>query len=263
MARYGAKSPLWAPIAEELDRAHPTYGTGLTIGKLASCGVTPNYSEGSLPADNTIAEYAKEIKDQDIALETDDLIARNAVAIYGAKFNGNDIEYSIEDNSPYGGYAFYHTAQRSGQKVHIGHFYPKVRASRGPRTFETKGDAVTFGTESISMKSLSDNLGLTEVESEPFITEDDAYAWCANKLGVGVYFKINVQQQGETSAKYVDHDGVAFVPSGTNFEIVVTGHASVTAAYDNGTDTTATITGGGGTYKLTGVTIDHDIVIVF
>lgn len=263
MARYGAKSPLWSPIIEEPDRAHPTYGTGIILGKLSSCGVTPNYSEGSLPADNTTAEYAKEIRDQDIALETDDLIARNAVAIYGAKFNGNDVEYNTEDNPPYGGYAFYHTAQRSGQKVHIGHFYPKVRASRGPRTFETKGDAITFGTESISMKSLADNLGLTETESEPFTTEDDAYAWCAGKLGVGTYYKINIQQQGDTAEKYVDHEGVAFVPSGNDFEIAITGYASIAAAYDNGTDVTSSITGGSGVYTLSEVSADHDIVIVF
>lgn len=263
MARYGAKSPLWSPIATEPDKANPTYGTGITIGKLVSCGVTPNYSEGSLAADNTTAEYAKEIKDQDIALETDDLVASNAVALYGAKFNGNDVEYNSADNPPYGGYAFYHTAQRSGQKVHIGHFYPKVRASRGARTFETKGDAITFGTESISMKSLADNSGLTEKESEPFTTEDDAYAWCANKLGVGVYYKINVQQQGEGATKYVDHAGVTFVANGSDFALVITGYASVTAAYDNGTDITSAITGGSGTYTLSSVAADHDIVIVF
>lgn len=263
MARYGAKSPLWAPIVNEPANARPEYGAGLTIGKLSSCGVTPNYSEGTLPADNSTAEYAKELKDMDIALETDDLIARNAVAMYGARFDGTDVIYGSADNPPYGGYAFYHTAQRSGQRVHIGHFYTKVRASRAARTFETKGDAINFGTESISMKGLPDNAGDAEIESEPFATEDDAFAWCANKVNLGTYYKVNVQQQGESSAKHVDRAGLTFVATGSDFEVTIAGYDTVTAAYDNGVDITAAVTGGTGKYTIESVAADHNIVIVF
>ena len=50
------------------------------------------------------------------------------------------------DVAPYGGYAFYHTAMRGGQQVHIGHFFPKVRAARGAKTYNTRGKTIEFGT---------------------------------------------------------------------------------------------------------------------
>lgn len=264
MARYGAKSPLWAPIKSEADGSHPDYGTGLTIGKLVTFTSTPNYAEGSLYADNGTAEYARELKDVDITMETDDLIARNAAAMYGAQFEGDDLIYGLDDNPPYGGFAFYHTAMRNGKRVHIGHFFPKARASRGARTFDTKGDAITFGTEPITMKAIGDNKRAAEIESEAFDTEEAAFAWCASKVSLGAYYKVTIQQQGGNSSdKFVDTVGTVFVADGSSLEIKVTGYESVTAAYDNGEDKAGDITGGDGTYKLSSVKEDHNIVIVF
>lgn len=264
MANYGAKSPMFAPfVGKEPTNAPPVYGAGITIGKLVSCNVTPNTAEGKLPADNSIAEYLAEVVDQDIALETDDLILQNSLVLYGAKMVGNDLSYSRDNVPPYGGYAFFHTAMRQGVQEHIGHFYPKVRANRGAKVYTTRGDTIEFGTTQIAMKSLFTNMGEIERESEPFPTEEEAYAWCASKLNIKDYHVVNVQVQGDTDEKYVDYDGKTFLPAGGEFVLQISGYGSVAAAYDNGVDITSAITGGTGEYTISSVDASHNIVIVF
>ena len=264
MANYGAKSPIFAPFqGVEPAAADPTYGAGIIIGKLVSCVVTPNNAEGDLPADNSTAEYLSEITDEDIALETDDLILQNSLILYGAHMRGNDIVFKRGDVAPYGGYAFYHTAMRAGQQVHIGHFFPKVRAARGAKTYNTRGKTIEFGITSISMKAMFTNTDNIEIESEPFTNESDAYAWCAGKLGIATYYTIDVQAQNKSASKYVDCEGKCFVPAGNTFELLITGYDSVSAAYDNGVDKKSAITGGTGTYTLANVAENHDIVVIF
>lgn len=264
MANYGAKSPMFAPFdGQEPQAAAPTYQMGVVIGKLVSCGITPNQAEGKLPADNSIAEYLSLVTDEDVALETDDLILAKALVLFGAHMDGNDLVYRQGDVAPYGGFAFYHTAMRNGIAYHIGHFFPKVRATRGPKTFNTRGDTIEFGTTQIPMKALFTNVGDIEIESEAFTNEDDAYAWCAAKLGIGEYYCVDVQVQGETSAKYVDYAGKTFLPAGADFSLQITGHADVAAAYDNGAAVTSGITGGTGTYTIAAIAANHEIAIIF
>lgn len=264
MATYGAKSPLFSPFSgSEPASADPVYGTGVVLGKLVSCSITPNFAEGSLNADNILAEYVKEQTDSDIALETDDLILANSALLLGASISGNDLVYSQTDMPPLGGFGFYHTARRSGTTVHIGHFFPKVRASRNARTFNTKGSNITFGTTSIGMKAMFTNSGKIEVESEAFPTEEAAYAWVADKLGVGTYHCVNVTAQGTGTGKSTDITGKMFLPAGEDFVLHITGYTSVTKAYDNAVDVTATITGGTGTYTVEKIDADHEIAIIF
>ncbi|HMM30668.1 MAG TPA: hypothetical protein PKB13_02705 [Clostridia bacterium] len=264
MAHYGAKSPMFAPFAGgEPANSAPTYAAGIIIGKLVGCNVTPNSAEGKLPADNITAEYLSQTKDEDIALETDDLILQNALRLYGAKMDGNDLAYTQGDVAPYGGFAFYHTAMRNGVVSHIGHFFPKVRATRGAKQFKSRGDNIEFGTTQIPMKAIYPNFGTIELESEPFATEEAAYAWCASKLGISAYHVVNVQVQGETSTKYTDYTGKVFLPAGEDFALQITGFASIVAAYDNGVDVKTIITGGTGTYTVENIAADHDIVVVF
>ena len=263
MASYGAKSPLWAKIASEPEGAAPTYESGTALGKLVSCGVTPNYAEGSLYADNALAEYAREVTDEDLALETDDLIVVKAAALFGATIVNNDLIYKEGDTPPLGGFGFYHTAMRAGVKYHIGHFFPKVRATRNARTFQTKNNSITFGTNSVAMKAMFANNREIERESEAFTSEDSAYGWVAQKLGVSSWYCVNVMAQGETTGKSVDMKGRIFLPAGEDFTLTITGYASVVAAYDNGTDKKTAITGGSGTYTVSDIAADHEIVIVF
>ena len=167
------------------------------------------------------------------------------------------------DVAPYGGYAFYHTAMRGGQQVHIGHFFPKVRAARGAKTYNTRGKTIEFGTTSISMKAMFTNTDNIEIDSEPFTNESGAYAWCAGKLGIATYYTIDVQAQNKSASNYVDCEGKCFVPAGNTFELLITGYESVSAAYDNGVDKKSAITGGTGTYTLANVAENHDIGVIF
>ncbi|MEG1491654.1 MAG: hypothetical protein RR394_05315 [Oscillospiraceae bacterium] len=260
MSKYGAKSPAWAPFAgPEPESAPPTYGTGCTVAKLVSCNVTPNFSEADIYADNSIGEYEKETTDVDITLETDTLIQERATAIYGATRRGNDMVYTKNDSAPLGCYGFYHSEKRNGIKCHIGHFFPKVQASRTAQTFTTRGKTVTFGTETIGMKAMYTNVGDLEIVSEAFPTEDAAFAWVASKTNLGKFYALDVSAQGVTAAKNVDKTGKCFVATGEAFTLTITGVPK--ALYDNGVDCIASIAAG--VYKLTNVSADHQIAVIF
>ena len=259
MASFGAKSPLAAIVSTESDSALPTYEPGFTIGKLNKCVITPNYAEGQLDADNTTAEYLNEITDEDIALDVDTLIIANSVRMYGAKLDGNDVVYAKSDVAPYMGYGFYHSEMRNGVVSHIGHFFPKVKASRSARTFDTRGKSISFGVTSIPMKVNYTNTGKIEFESEPFATEEAAYGWVASKLNVSSYFKINTQVQGGSSTKKVDKTGLVFVAAGSAFTLTITG--TPTALYDNGADKVSSIANG--VYTLASVSADHELTVIF
>ncbi|MEG0941953.1 MAG: hypothetical protein RSE64_08660 [Oscillospiraceae bacterium] len=260
MAKYGAKSPLFAPFAgAEPEAAAPTYSPGFTVAKVVSCGVTPNYAEASLDADNKTSEYIKMISDEDIALETDTLILENAAKMFGAQIRGSDLVYTEKDNAPMGGFAFYHSEMRDNVVSHIGHFFPKVRASRNAQTFGTRGKAISFGTSSVAIKVTIPNCGDIEFESQPFANEADAYAWCASKVGIGKYFLVDVSAQGTTATKGVDKIGKSFLPSGETFSLAITGTPKV--LYDNGVDSLTSIAAG--VYKLTNVLADHSIAVIF
>lgn len=260
MARYGAKSPLFAPFSgAEPSSAAPVYATGFTIGKLVNCGVTPNYAEANLDADNITSEYVKLLTDEDISLETDTLLLMGAVKLYGAQIRGSDIAYTQGDIPPIGGFAFYHSELRDGVVYHIGHFFPKVRASRTAQTFATRGKQITLGTTTISLKANYTNLGDIEEESEPFATEEAAFGWCASKVGIGNYYVVDVTVQGATSNKYVDKAGKLFLPSGEAFALTITGTA--TALYDNGTDKISSVSSG--VYTIANITANHTVTVIF
>lgn len=259
MASYGAKSPLAALISAETNSALPTYAAGFTIAKLVKCVVTPNYAEGQLDADNTTAEYVNQLSDEDITLDVDTLLLENSMRLFGATMDGSDIVFSQGDVTPYVGFAFYHSEMRNGVVSHIGHFFPKCKASRSARTFDTRGKSISFGTTSIPLKVNFPNVGKIEYESEPFATEAAAYAWCAAKVNLGSYYAIDVQVQGGSSTKKVDKAGKTFLPSGSSFALTITGAPK--ALYDNGVDNVASISNG--VYTLASVTAEHAITVIF
>ncbi|MEG1492611.1 MAG: hypothetical protein RR394_10205, partial [Oscillospiraceae bacterium] len=59
--------------------------------------------------------------------------------------------------------------------------------------------------------------------------------------------------------KGVDKIGKSFLPSGETFSLAITGAPKV--LYDNGADSLASIAAG--VYKLTNVSADHQIAVIF
>ena len=82
MAQFKASLPVFAPIKSETDSAI-TYENGAFVGKMVKTEVKPNKVEGSLYADDALAEYETEFKDADITLETSTIPVEVFVSMFG------------------------------------------------------------------------------------------------------------------------------------------------------------------------------------
>ena len=82
MAQFKASLPVFAPIKSETDSAI-TYENGAFVGKMVKTEVKPNKVEGSLYADDALAEYETEFKDADITLETSTIPVEVFASMFG------------------------------------------------------------------------------------------------------------------------------------------------------------------------------------
>ena len=150
MAKYGAKYLQWAPFAAEnpdaLETAFPKYGDPISLGALVSVTDTPTFNEAKMYGDNALKEHVNEFKECGVAVELTDLANSVASAVLGATISEeteNDLEFSAEDNAPYGGLAFYINKMVDGVKSYHGIYYPKLIASMQGTAYTSKGDSIT------------------------------------------------------------------------------------------------------------------------
>ncbi len=252
MAEFGANRPCFQPDS----------GTGVILGKLVAANLTVNLASGELYADDGLAEQISEFSSGTIAMETDDMTDANASIVYGATVSDGVVTYNKNDTAPRGGLSYYKVLMRQGVKYYKGYYYPRAKATLGNDNAQTRGNAATFQTTSTSFTIFADDSGKWR-ETKTFNDAASAAAWCETKCGIGTYHEINVSVQGADVGEAVSPVGVAYVADGEDFRLEITGYASVTKAYDNGADVTATITGGNGIYTVAAVKADHTIAIIF
>lgn len=255
MAKFGAKYPCFAPFASEPENAHPTYGTGVRIGKLVAANLTVNLASGELYADDELSEQLSEFASGTLPMETDDILDNVAGVVYGAAVAGQKVTYNKGNTPPYGGLAYYKSLLRNGIPYFQGYYYPKVRAALGNDNAQTRGNSITFATTTTNFTVFTDNLGDWRI-TETFTTEAAARAWVEAQLGMTTAYEITIAKSG---AGTVTPLGTLYVETGGNLSITITGTA--TALYDNGEDETASISSG--VYALSNITADHEIVVVF
>lgn len=255
MAKFGAKYPCFAPITAEAEGALPTYGDGMVMGGLVSANLTVTLASGELWADDRLDEQLSEFASGSLAMETADMTDEVAAAVYGATVENGEVRYNKEDVSPMGGLAYYKTLMRRGKKYYQGYFLPKVRAALGNDNAQTRNNTITFTTTSTTFTVFAPDIGDWRI-TKTFEREQDAKAWVADKLNIGVYHEVKVASSGNGS---VSPQGDLFVKNGGSLELTITG--TPTALYDNGIDSLSAITDD--KYKITDVTKDHEIVIVF
>ena len=258
MAKIGVKYPCFAPIATEPSGALPTYGTGMNIGEAVSANLTINMASGELYADDNLQEQFSEFSSGSIALETTDMTDAQIVHVYNASLDGGKLKYNKGDTPPLGCLAYYKTSMTNGVKKYIGYFYPKVRASLGNDSAQTKGNSITFQTTTSALTIFACNSGDWRI-TEQFDTEAAAKAWVETMTSAGEWHKIIVSINGADETENVNPLGVHYVADGDNFAIGITGTAS--KLYDNGVESGASIVGG--VYGITSVAADHDIVVIF
>ena len=253
MAEFGANYPCF-----KADNAE----TGVVLGKLVSANLTVNLASGEMYADDALAEQLSEFSSGTIAMETDDMTDANAAAIYGCKVSSGLVTYNAGDTAPRGCLGYYKVLMRNGVKFFKAFFYPRVRAALGNDNAQTKGSSITFQTSSTTFTVFADDIGDWR-QTETFETAAAAKAWIDTKCAISTYYAVNVTCQGAGDGKSVEPLGVSYVGSGKDFTLAIEGYASITAAYDNGSDVTTTIKQGTGTYTLSAVDADHNIAIIF
>ena len=189
MAKYGAKYLQWAPFAAEnpdaLETAFPKYGDPISLGALVSVTDTPTFNEAKMYGDNALKEHVNEFKECGVAVELTDLANSVASAVLGATISEepeNDLEFSAEDNAPYGGLAFYINKMVDGVKSYHGIYYPKLKASMQGTACTTKGDSITLAGGSLNFTAAAPMNGKWKVESDDFPTEAEAKAWVDEKI---------------------------------------------------------------------------------
>lgn len=183
MASFGAKYIRFNQIVGEPDRALPVYkpGGAVSLGRLVKADLTVNLASGKLYADDELAESVEEFSSGSLVAETDELEDGSASEIYGCAVIEGEVHYKRGDSPPMGGLAYYKVLMRKGVKFFKGFFYPRVKAALGNDTAQSKGDSITFGTNSTSFTifgSNSDDWRITKT----FKTEEEAMVWVDKKL---------------------------------------------------------------------------------
>lgn len=155
MAKYGAFYSRWAPFATEQadsDKTKlPKYGAVVVMGELNKVNETLNFREGSLYGDDQIALYEKNFKDGNLDVESVFLDLKDAAAMLGASCDdANGLAHGVNDMAPYGGYGNLTRHIKAGKTYFQSIFYPKVKASVGSESYETRGENITFTTDKMS-----------------------------------------------------------------------------------------------------------------
>lgn len=253
MAEFGANHPCFKPKNST---------AGVVLDKLVSANLTVNLASGELYADDSLAEQLSEFASGTIAMETDHMSDANAAIVYGCKVEDGTVIYNTNDTAPEGELTYYKVLMKNGVKSFKGYYYPRVRAALGNDNAQTRGSNITFQTTQTTFTVFADDAKDWR-KTKTFATPEAAIAWCDTMCSVATYHAINVSSQGAGESEGVQPLGISYVVSGEDFALAIEGADGIVAAYDNGIDVTTAIQGGGGTYTLSAVATDHDIVIIF
>ena len=184
MAKYGASNPYFALIDTEPSGGMPTYKQGAKLAKLISSADNPTFTKGTLYADNSKAEEVEEFVSADIDVSLDDVSLETKALIFGAAMTEDEeLEYKGNDTAPYGGYGFCSSKIKNNVRKYLGTIYPKVKATLGGVSHNTKGESITFAPDSVRFSASESESYTWKIEKE-FPTEDAAKEWIKTKLNI-------------------------------------------------------------------------------
>lgn len=184
MAKYGASNPYFALIDTEPETGLPTYKSGVKIAKLISSADNPTFTTGTLYADDGKAEEVTEFVSATVDVSLDDVSIENKSLMFGASIvDETELEYRGTDVAPYGGYAFYARKMKNNKTSFLGVYYPKVKATLGGVTHNTKGESITFAPDAVSF-SVAETPSYAWKREAEFETEAEALAWVKEKLNI-------------------------------------------------------------------------------
>lgn len=248
MGAFGANYPCFQPHG----------GQGIVMGKLVSANFTPNIVKGEQHGDDTTVEQVSEFISGTVAMETDDMTDQVASVVYGAKIEDGAVIYNKDDVAPLGNLAYYKAVRRDHKNYYQAYLYPLARAEIGNDSAQTKGSSITFQSAQTNFTVFTDENGRWR-EVKTFEDKATARAWCAKQCNIADYYTTNITVSGGGVDKGVTPSGECYVQEGENLVLTIQGTPK--AAYDNGADISADISGG--SYTLENMSADHELVFIF
>lgn len=152
MATIGAKRATFFPIKTD-GEGETLYADAVRLAPLMKISLTPKTAEGTLYGDDRLVEYASEITEYDVSLDTTDLTSEQLAALLGHSLDKNGgVTINGSDNAPYGGLAF--ESRRSDGTTQYVVLY-KAKFSPANEEYETKGENVNFKTPTLTGKAIA------------------------------------------------------------------------------------------------------------
>lgn len=191
MARTGLDYLVFSPITAENSNAAPTYGQGFVIGRAVRAAITENRYDAKLYGDDHIAEAYNGVRDCNVEIETTEITEATMVklGLRKAVTSGQQTVYRMTDEpTPYGGLGYAEPLMRFGVMKYRATWLYKVQLGMGGWEAQTKGENLTYGTESMTGTALPLPVDATGANScldqAVFDTLAEAETWLNNLAGI-------------------------------------------------------------------------------
>ncbi len=173
------------PTIASLNVAENKYTGGFICGKAIQVEISPQYAEGSLYADDMMAETDKEFKYADVTLNTSTLPVEAHTLLFGHTVSEDkkQVGYKGKDAAPFVGMGFYVTEVVDGERKYVAIWMHKVKFSENAETFKTKGDNIEYQTPSLAGKAVTTDLDDWK-ERKVFDAAMEANEWLKEKAGM-------------------------------------------------------------------------------
>lgn len=190
MATIGIKHPVFAPITSQTSGSKPTYSTGIVLGKAIKADVTLNFAEGTLYADDSLAEYASKFQNGTITFGVDELTDAKKATLFGYTLDSTGgstvLKKGAKDVAPHGGFGYYKTLQVDGVKKYQAKWFLDTVFRENGDSAETGGENINFQTTEIA-GTIMPVIGYRNddyVEEQTFTTESAAITWLHSNANI-------------------------------------------------------------------------------
>ena len=216
MAKIGIRHPVFSPIVSITEGETPTYGTGIILGKMTKADENLNFAEGTLYADDVIAEYASILTGGTITVGVDELPLNKRTVLFGHSSSTvqeiTTMYAASDDKSAPGGFGFIKSLMIDGAKKYKVRWYYRVVFRESQESSNTANDSITFtDTEIVGtiLPVFSSEIGDAVYEDTIFTTESAARAYLDELAGVPANASIRSVRPNQRTV--VTEDGREFV----------------------------------------------------
>jgi hypothetical protein len=185
MSQYGAYNGRWAKIKTETDKAVPTYEPAISLGAVSKVTDSLTFTNLRAEGDDRVQDSLHDFVSGTVDIAYDAGCSNEALAaVHGATLDDDGgVDFSVADQSPYGGYGFLRRILHGSVKSFQGVLYVKTKAVLQGRDHNGKKVSGTVLTgDKIHMDLEAPKFGLYMSFSPEFATETEALAWLDQKL---------------------------------------------------------------------------------